>query len=201
MRFCSLLIVLFLTAACQQEKELPYLGNHTKNTDDSIAYFKVPDFELRNQDSILITPKTLKDKIYIADFIFLKCPTICPVMNREMKRVYDAYQNNDNVVFVSHTIDPKNDSIPALKNYQEALGVKADKWHFLHGNQEDMFALAETGYYTQAYQEDSAPGGYAHSAGFVLVDKNRHIRGVYDGTNPTDVDRLIKEIEILIPKK
>lgn len=163
-----------------------------------IKYFEVPSFNLINQDSLPVSNKTFENKIYIADFIFLKCPTICPVMNKELKRVYDVFKDNPAVLFASHTIDPQNDSIPLLKAYSEQLGVDSQKWHFLHGEKEYIYQLAETGYFTQAYADLQAPGGYAHSGGFILVDKNRHIRGVYNGTNTADVDRLIKEIVILL---
>jgi len=130
----------------------------------------------------------------------LKCPTICPKMNVEMKRVYQAYQEQERVVFVSHTIDPENDSIPLLKAYSESLGIATKKWQFLHGDKEEIHRLAE-GYFMQAYQDLNAPGGYAHSGGFLLIDENRHIRGVYDGTNSKDVDRLIDEIALLLKEK
>ena len=95
-------------------------------------------------------------------------------------------------------VDPKNDTIPVLKAYSENLEVNPKKWHFLWGEQKDIFDIAKNSYFTQAYEDLDAPGGYAHSGGFILVDKNRHIRGVYDGTNSDDVDKLIKEIVILL---
>ncbi|WP_306350742.1 SCO family protein [Flavobacterium sp. '19STA2R22 D10 B1'] len=197
----------FLTAlfSCQKEgSKLPYLGNTAQVKESSgiqgrgEGYFKVLDFEFLNQEGIKVNNETFKNKIYVADFMFLKCPTICPVMNTEMKRVYDVYKKNDKVLFVSHTIDPDNDSIPALKSYAEHLGVDSRKWHFLYGAKKDIYTMAEKGYFAQAYEDEKAPGGYAHSGGFLLIDSKRHIRGVYDGTNPTDVDRLIKEIVILL---
>lgn len=195
--------IVFLLVSCSNKpKKLPYLGNQEKEmvNNQTIVdhYFRVPDFKLLNQDSLEITNETFKNKIYVTDFIFLNCPTICPVMNTQLKRVYDVYKNNPNVAFVSHTIDPENDSIPALKNHANNLGIDQDKWHFLHGEKNQIYTLAEKGYFAQAYQDSLAPGGYAHSGGFLLVDKNRHLRGVYDGTNQKDVDRLIKEIVILL---
>ncbi len=197
-------LVVFISCSTNSEK-LPYLGNHKEVISSSqtktLQYFKVPDFTLTNQDRITITNESFKNKIYIADFIFLKCPTICPIMNQQLKRVYDVFKNNEDVLFVSHTIDPQNDSIPVLKAYSEQLGIDSKKWHFLHGEKKDIYKLAEKGYFSQAYEDSQAPGGYAHSGGFILVDKNRHLRGVYDGTNSADVDRLIKEIVILLNEK
>lgn len=206
MRRILILFGVFILFSCQNKTDqLPYLGNHTEGVVNGKMqikkYFTIPDFKFRNQDSIVITNKTFEDKIYIADFIFLSCPTICPVMNHEMKRVYDVFKDNASVVFVSHTVDPENDQIPVLKSYAQNLDVDGNKWHFLHGTQQEILQIAEKGYFTQAYADVSAPGGYAHSAGFILVDKNRHIRGVYDGTNSKDVDRLIKDIVILLEEK
>lgn len=194
--------LLSLTVCCSQKTEtLPFLGNHTEETENGKSivkkYFEVPDFKMVNQEGVAVTNETFKGKIYIADFIFLRCPTICPIMNVELKRVHDYFKNDKDILFVSYTIDPENDSIPVLKAYADRLGVKVDKWHFLHGDKHQTYDLAEKGYFAQAYDDAEAPGGYAHSGGFILVDQNRHIRGVYDGTNTEDVNRLIKEIVIL----
>lgn len=192
------LILFCIVPSCSEKSEkLPYLGNPSVVNKVEMQH-TIQDFSFLNQDSLVVTNETFKNKIYIADFIFLRCPTICPVMNMELKRVYDAFKDNENVLFVSHTVDPENDTIPVLKAYSENLEVNPEKWHFLWGEQKDIFSIAENSYFTQAYEDLDAPGGYAHSGGFILVDKNRHIRGVYDGTNSVDVDRLIKEIVILL---
>lgn len=192
------LILLCIVASCSEKSEkLPYLGNSTVVNNVETQH-TIKEFSFLNQDSLVVTNDTFKNKIYIADFIFLRCPTICPVMNMELKRVYDTFKDNENVLFVSHTVDPENDTIPVLKAYSENLEVNPKKWHFLWGEQKDIFDIAKNSYFTQAYEDLDAPGGYAHSGGFILVDKNRHIRGVYDGTNSVDVDRLIKEIVILL---
>lgn len=192
------LILLCIVASCSEKSEkLPYLGNTTVVNNVETKH-TIKDFSFLNQDGLVITNETFKNKIYIADFIFLKCPTICPIMNMELKRVYDTFKDNENVLFVSHTVDPENDTIPVLKAYSENLEVSPKKWHFLWGEQKEIFDIAKNSYFTQAYEDLYAPGGYAHSGGFILVDKNRHIRGVYDGTDSIDVDRLIKEIVILL---
>ena len=192
------LILFGIVTSCSEKLEkLPYLGN--PNVVNNVeTQHTINDFSFLNQDSLAITNETFKNKIYVADFIFLRCPTICPVMNMELKRVYDTFKDNENVLFVSHTVDPENDTIPVLKAYSENLEVNPKKWHFLWGEQKDIFDIAKNSYFTQAFEDLDAPGGYAHSGGFILVDKNRHIRGVYDGTNSVDVDRLIKEIVILL---
>lgn len=197
-----LFFVLTIGVACSQKAEqLPYLGQPTEEvaTDGASKekQYQIPSFTLMNQDSLWVSNQTLAGKVYVADFIFLQCPTICPKMNVEMKRVYNQYQAEDQVLFVSHTIDPKNDSIPVLKAFSESLGVKAPKWQFLHGEEKAIHQLAQ-GYFMQAYQENKAPGGYAHSGGFLLIDGKQHIRGVYDGTSTTDVNRLIEDINVLL---
>lgn len=193
------LLIPFFIACGKEVNELPYLGNHTEEGGKVEKYYEIPQFSLLNQDSLLVSNQTLAGKVYVADFIFLQCPTICPKMNVEMKRVYDAYQTEEKVLFVSHTIDPKNDTIPVLKAYSESLGVDPLKWHFLYGKEQVIHQLAQ-GYFMQAYQETNAPGGYAHSGGFLLIDGQQHIRGVYDGTNSADVDRLIQDIKLLLKK-
>lgn len=197
MKKIILLCVLFLFAFCTPKQEqLPYLGDPIKKG-NKVDYPTISPFRFLNQEGKLVTNSTLRSKIYIADFIFLKCPTICPKMNMQLKRVYDVFEKDKEIVFVSHTIDPENDSIPALKAYADALNVKANKWLFLYGQKKEVYELAEKSYYAKAYKDQTAPGGYVHSGGFLLVDKKGHIRGVYDGTDTKDVDRLIKEIIIL----
>jgi protein SCO1/2 len=108
-------ILFFIVASCSEKSEkLPYLGNSTVVNNVETQH-TIQDFSFLNQDSLVVTNDTFKNKIYIADFIFLRCPTICPVMNMELKRVYDTFKDNENVLFVSHTVDPENDTIPVLK--------------------------------------------------------------------------------------
>lgn len=203
MKQILLISFIFTLISCNEKSEkLPYLGNHVEVTENGQSvvkkHFEVPEFKFVNQDKATVTNKTFKGKIYIADFIFLRCPTICPVMNLQMKRVYDAFKEDEQLLFVSHTIDPENDAVEVLKAYADKLGVDSKKWHFLHGDKKEIYDLAEKGYFAQAYEDMDAPGGFAHSGGFVLVDEKGHLRGVYDGTNAEDVDRLMKEVVILL---
>ena len=161
-------------------------------------YPSVPAFKFINQDSIVVTDKIFNNKIYVADFIFLSCPTICPKMTNEMMKVYEEYKSNPNILFISHTIDPLNDSIPRLKSYADNLDADSKKWFFVTGNKDSIYSLAENGYFSTAYSDSTAPGGYVHSGGLLLVDKNKHIRGVYDGTNPKETQRLKTDIKTLL---
>lgn len=115
-----------------------------------------------------------------------------------MLRIYEAFENNDQVAILSHTIDPKHDDVATLNEYARRLGVKSDKWHFVTGLQEDIFEIAETSYMVVADNDKDAPGGIVHSGAFLLIDKQRRVRGVYDGTIPEQVDLLIADIKKLI---
>jgi protein SCO1/2 len=168
-----------------------------KEVTDTIPH-QIPNFKLMNQDSIWVTPESFKGKVYVADFFFTSCPTICPKMKKEMLRVYEAYQANDQVGIISHTIDPVYDTIPLLKDFAERLGVSAPKWHFVTGDKEEIYKLGQTGYMVTAMEDENEEGGYIHSGAFLLVDKDSHIRGVYDGTQSEDVDKLISDIGLLL---
>jgi len=206
--------MLFLAlTSCKSEKgstdpdsdKLPILGRRTletrtvdgKQVVDTI-YHTIPDFQFVDQDSSLITEETVKDKIYVADFFFTSCPTICPTMKREMLRVYDEFIDNENVLLLSHSIDPEFDTVNVLHNYASRLGVKSSKWHFLTGDKEKIYEIGQRSYLVTAGEDDSAPGGYIHSGAFILVDKNRRIRGVYDGTKSDKVDELMQDMNKLL---
>ncbi|OYX84277.1 MAG: SCO family protein [Flavobacteriales bacterium 32-34-25] len=185
-----------MSCSSKQEK-LPFLGNPIVNGDET-KYPKVSAFSFIDQNNTVVTNKTFDNKIYIADFIFLSCPTICPKMNVEMKKVYDAYKDNPKISFLSHTIDPKNDTTEKLKEYAKALKIDDSKWRFVNGNRDSIYSIATKSYFTTAYPDSKEPGGFVHGGGLLLVDKNRHIRGVYDGTDSKETERLITDIKILL---
>ncbi|WPP52311.1 SCO family protein [Catalinimonas niigatensis] len=201
-----------LFAACsdnasQQETDstLPYLGRHNyeektvnEQTVVDTLYHKVADFNFVDQDSTLITLSTFNDKIYVTDFFFTSCPTICPVMKTQMLRVYEKFKDNDEVALLSHTIDPEYDTVALLHDYAERLGVSSDKWHFVTGEKDAIYEMGLKSYMVTAMEDDQEPGGFIHSGAFILVDKNKHIRGMYDGTEKEQVDRLIHDIEKLL---
>jgi len=191
-----ILLGLLITNCSPKQEKLPFLGNPVVNGNDTI-YPKILDFSFIDQDSTAITNKTFEDKIYVADFIFLSCPTICPKMNAELGKVYNIYKDNPQVNFLSHTIDPENDTVPRLKEYTQAMGI-GKNWHFVTGNKDSIFNIATASYFTTAYPDAKEPGGLVHGGGLMLVDKNRHIRGVYDGTDSIETQRLIKDIKILL---
>jgi len=195
-------------SACefQQSKvELPILGrkHYEKRIENGRTFYDtldhtVADFSFVDQDSVWINNKTFEDKIYVADFFFTSCPTICPAMKKQLLRVYEKYEMDDRVAILSHTIDPKFDSVAVLKAFAEALGVNTNKWHFVTGDMDAIYDIGERSYLVTAGADESAPGGYIHSGAFLLVDSQRRIRGVYDGTEPEQVDKLLFEMDILL---
>lgn len=200
---------LLLMAACDgknpSQEKLPVLGQHEyvqktvgNQTVTDTVFHKVADFSFVDQDSAVVTNDTFKDKIYVTDFFFTSCPTICPVMKKEMLRVYDEFKDNDKVLFLSHTIDPAYDTVALLHDYAERLGVSSDKWHFVTGDKEAIYDMALKNYMVTAMEDNSSPGGFIHSGAFILVDEDRRIRGMYDGTVKEEVDVLINDIHRLL---
>ncbi|MBT9392555.1 SCO family protein [Hymenobacter sp. NST-14] len=161
----------------------------------------IPAFRLTNQQGQVITNQTFAGKVYVTDFFFATCPSICPKMQSELLRVYKAFEGNPNVLFLSHTIDPAHDSIPVLRDYAERLGIQdASRWHFATAAHDTIFALARA-YMTAAEVDRTVQGGFAHSGTFALVDSRRRVRGVYDGMVKEEVDRLIQELPLLLKEE
>ncbi len=186
------------------EKPLPIFGerqvvttevNGKQQTDT--LYHTIANFQFVNQDSILVSNETFKDKIYVADFFFTSCRTICPIMKTQMLRVYDSIQTMPDVLLLSHSIDPEYDTVGLLNDFANRLGVKSDKWHFVTGVKDSIYNLAQTGYFATAMEDKTEPDGFIHSGAFLLIDKEGRIRGKYDGTVEEDVNRLIADIRRL----
>ncbi len=187
-----------LLSSCVEKKEapLPIFGEKEVEGGDTI-YHTIADFKFVDQDSAFVTNDTFKDKIYVADFFFTSCRTICPIMKTQMLRVYDSIQNEPDVLLLSHSIDPEYDTVGLLHDYAERLGVKSNKWHFVTGSKEDIYKIAQTSYFATAMEDKAEPDGFIHSGAFLLIDKNKRIRGKYDGTKEEDVNRLLAEIQRL----
>ena len=188
-----------ISGACQQKETLPILGRRTVSDGGDTIYHTISDYRLINQDSIEITPEDLEGKVYVADFFFTSCPTICPTMKTQMLRVHQKFKDRDDFAILSHTIDPKHDSVAVLREYGDRIGIEdASKWFLVTGDQSEIYRLGQSDYMVTTAEEESAPGGFIHSGAFILVDPQRRIRGVYDGTVPEDVDELMRDIEILL---
>ena len=183
---------------------LPYVGAREMQApggDPADTLYSIPKFTLTDQARHTVTNDTFKNKIYVTDFFFATCPSICPKMQSELLRVYEQYKNDPRVVFMSHTIDPAHDSIPVLRDYAERLGVTdASRWHFVTAPHDTIFALAKA-YMTGAEVDPNTVGGFAHNGTFALVDEHRHVRGLYDGLEKDEVDRLIREIPVLLKEE
>lgn len=181
-------------------RKLPIMGERDFVNGDSV-FHTIPDFAFINQDSLPITNKTYEGKIYITDFFFTTCPTICPVMKKQLLRVYEKYKENPKVGILSHTIDPRHDSVQVLKEYATRLGIEGNMWNFVTGDKSKIYKLGEKSYYITAGEDSTAAGGIIHSGAFILVDTKRRVRGIYDGTKETDVTKLIKDMEVLLNEK
>lgn len=157
----------------------------------------LPEFSFMNQDSQMISQTDVSGKVHVMDFFFTSCPTICPKMKANMLTVYEEYEQEDQLILVSHSIDTRHDSVPVLKEYSERLEVSAPRWNFVTGEKEDIMGIARD-YMVTAMEDTLAPGGYAHSGAMILFDKERNIRGFYDGTSEGETATMIKDIKRLL---
>ena len=210
--FYCFILSLFIFSCGSEPKEnvdnsgLPYIGHHDVVYEEmegyqpgDTIYHTVPDFIYLSQDSTYLKSKDISDKIWIAKFFFTHCPTICPPMTSAMKEVNTELEDVSNeVAFLSFSIDPDRDTPSRLRTYIERHGIKANNWYFLTGDESETHQLGVDGFRIHAEANDASPGGFAHSPNFVLVDKNQHIRGVYDGLNKEDRERLITDVRKLL---
>jgi protein SCO1/2 len=203
----TLLLALTLAAAgCRPEKKsLPILGERdvvTKTVDGrtvvDTVYHRVPDFSFTNQHGQPVTARDFDGKIYVADFFFTTCPTICPIMKTQMLRVYERFKEHPEVALLSHSIDPRHDSVAVLREYAQRLGVTGTQWQFVTGEKADIYEIGQRSYYVTAKEDPDAAGGLLHSGAFILVDKQKRIRGMYDGTKADKVDELMADMERLL---
>lgn len=168
----------------------------------------VPTFSLTNQNEQMISPSDLKGKVYVVEFFFSSCPTICPIMNQNMKQIQSHFAANPNFAVVSITIDPKTDTPQVLKQHAEQLGITSENWHFLTGNQAKIFEIANKGFNLYAGENNLVAGGFEHSGLMALIDKKGNIRCrkdaqdnpiiYYDGLDKKGVSELKKDIEVLL---
>jgi protein SCO1 len=195
---CAFGITMLLMHACIERKDgpLPVYGERAFNGKDTV-YHTIGNFKFVNQDSAIVTNETFSAKIYIADFFFTSCRTICPIMKTQMLRVYEKVENDPDVLILSHTIDPEYDTVQLLHDYADRLGVKSSKWHFVTGEKDSIYDIAQKSYFSTAMEDATEPDGFIHSGAFLLIDKEQRIRGKYDGTSDEDVNRLLADIEKL----
>ncbi|GMN10295.1 SCO family protein [Croceitalea sp. MTPC9] len=160
-------------------------------------YHTVADFELTNQNGETVTYKDYKDKIYVADFFFTTCPSICPIMTKNMAEIQNATLEDKEILLLSHSVTPEIDSVPQLKRYALEKGVLDSKWNLVTGDKKQIYELARKSYFAVLNDGDGGPFDMIHTENFILIDKEGRIRGTYDGTNTEEVEKLINDISIL----
>ena len=208
----SLFVLLILLVSCKskpKELVLPFINKPDftpewieKNDPAYSSIHRIPAFSFTDQDGKTVTEKTVEGKIYVADFIFTRCGSICPKMTNNMGLLQEKFKNNDAVLLLSHSVTPAMDSVPVLKKYAEEKGVISGKWHLLTGNEDEIYALAKKQYYagdTIGYYQ--AGNEFLHTENFILVDKHRRIRGVYNGTLPLEMERLEDDMNTLLKEE
>ena len=160
-------------------------------------YHKIKDFSMKNQNGETITQEFYNDKIYVADFFFTTCPTICPIMTENMGYIQEKIKNDSDVLLLSFSVTPEIDSVEQLKKYALEKNVIDSKWNLVTGNKKDIYNLARTSYLVAKTNGDGGKYDMIHTENFVLVDKEKRIRGFYDGTNSKEMDQLLNDINIL----
>lgn len=209
--FCLLLIPFFF--GCKNTKkeevasrvdELPYYNEASftpkwldKKSYKLEGFHKIPDFKLTNQNGEIITQKTFENKIYVTDFFFTTCPGICPKMTKNMAMVQEAFKNDDEILLLSHSVTPTKDSVPQLKKYalEKEIG---NNWHLVTGDKKEIYDLGRQWYFVE--EDLGEPKGlddFLHTENFILIDKKKHIRGIYNGLNKNSVQELITDIKTL----
>lgn len=193
------------------QKTLPVINPTDLNQEmvDSSKYgigqgHLIGDFSFTNQDGKTITQDDVKNKVYVVEYFFTTCKTICPIMNQNMQKVHEAFKDNEQFKILSFTVDPENDTPQQLKSYAEAHQT-GKNWHFLTGKKEDLYHLARTSYFVlkpaEAENQGDVGSDFIHTNNFVLIDQQKRIRAYYDGTNPKEIDKLIKDVKQLLSEK
>lgn len=166
------------------------------------ALHKIPSFSLLNQDGQTISEKDFEDKVYVADFFFTSCPGICPKMTENMNWLQDVFKEEDDLLLLSHSVTPEFDSVPILKHYAQTHAVISGKWHLVTGPQSEIYELGRKAYFVEEdLGLERTDSEFLHTENFVLIDQNRHIRGIYNGLNKASVQQLIKDIHNLLGTK
>lgn len=199
--FCGLLLISCNNESASKEKKLllPVLGEKKlagAEAKDTI-YHTIQPFQFINQYGDTVSDKTIENKIYIADFFFATCQSICPQMSSQLVHVQKAIEKDNDVLILSHTVNPMNDTVEVLKGYADSYGAKRNKWHFLTGKKKDIYDMARYSYLVNALEDDGTPEGFLHSELFLLIDKQKRVRGMYDGTDSVAVLKLLADIKLL----
>lgn len=204
----SVIMIFAIYSILNPDKRLPIYSPADVNprlVDDDVRHIRkghtISNFSLINQNGEIITQKDYENKIYVADFFFTRCQTICPVMTNNMVRIQEAFENDNSIMLLSHSVTPVMDSIPILREYADMKGVDDKKWNITTGEKTHIYELARKSYFAVVDEGDGGLQDFIHTENFVLVDKKKQIRGYYDGTDAKDIDRLIIDIKLLQQEK
>ncbi|MGB5498763.1 MAG: SCO family protein [Maribacter sp.] len=170
------------------------VDNSLKQTNNNHT---VSDFNLINQNGEMITQKDYENKIYVVDFFFTRCPSICPIMAINMEKLQTTYQDDEEIKLLSISVTPTMDSVPILRDYATKKGAIDTKWNLTTGNKKHIYDLARKSYFAVVDQGDGGLQDFIHTPNFILVDKEKRIRGVYDGTMDDEIERIIQDIALL----
>ena len=176
---------------------LPYYHNGTSIEDADVPHFTVPDFAFLNTDSSAIKGSFVKEKVWVVNYFFTSCPTICPKMMAGMRLIQQAFPNDRQVRLLSFTVDPYHDTPNKLKKYAAKHSIDLQQWQLGTGSKPELYRFARNGLFITATDGDGGEGDFIHSDKIVLVDRQNHIRGYYDGTDEDEISRLIKDISRL----
>lgn len=204
MTIFSVVMVGIIYTILNPEKRLPVYNPADVNprlVDDEVRHIrtnhKIADFSLINQNGEIITQKDYENKIYVADFFFTRCQTICPIMTNNMLTIQEEFQNDTSVMLLSHSVTPVMDSISVLRDYADMKGVEDSKWNITTGDKKHIYELARKSYFAVVDEGDGGEQDFIHTENFILVDKKRQIRGYYDGTDAEEMVQLISDIKLL----
>ena len=194
--------IIFLLFSCggkptETKLLLPVIGEKNVSESGDTIYHTINKFSFTNQFGEIISEKNIENKIYVADFFFATCQSICPIMSKRMCVVQEAFKNDADFLILSHTVNPMHDTVEVLSEYGKRFGAIKNKWHLLTGDKKNIYALAKEDYLVNALQDDGSAEGFLHSELFLLIDKKKRIRGMYDGTDSAQVNKLILDITLL----
>ncbi|MDG2396943.1 MAG: SCO family protein [Flavobacteriaceae bacterium] len=200
----SIIILISFYNILTPEKKLPIFQPAEVNyklVDSSFQHIKrfhkIGDFKLVNQNGKLISQESYNGKIYIADFFFTTCPSICPVMTGNMLKIQNKIINDPSIMLISYSVDPENDSVDKLKEYAIEKGIIDSKWNLVTGDKKEIYDLARKSYFVAEINENEGLNEIIHTENFVLIDPDKRIRGYYDGTNYQEINKLLEDIVIL----
>ena len=158
---------------------------------------RIPDFKFQNQENRTITQDEFRNKIYVANFFFTTCPSICPTLIKHTKLIQNEFIDDDDILLISHTVYPEHDSVQVLYDFAELNGINSEKWHLVTGKKDDIYELSRKGYFAISYNPSRGKDAFIHTENVVLIDKERRIRGIYTGTKLHETNRLIEDIYTL----